>query len=119
MKLIEIYSHNCVLNEQSQDLEDFMNSSVKGVVFLSLGTNVLSSLMDENKQKMIVDAFAQFPEYNFIWKFEETSTNIELPKNVIIRKWCSQSDILAHSKTKAFFTHCGLFISIEKFVSKI
>lgn len=89
------------------------------MVLLSLGTNVLSSLMDENKQKMIVDAFAQFPEYSFIWKFEETSINLELPKNVIIRKWCPQSDILAHPKTKAFFSHCGLFISIEKFVSEI
>lgn len=91
-----------------------MNSSVTGVVLFSLGTNVLSSLMDEKKQKIIIDAFAQFPEFNFIWKFEETLSNFKLPKNVIIRKWCPQSDILAHSKTKAFFTHCGLFISIEK-----
>lgn len=75
-------------------------------MLFSLGTNVQSSLMDVEKQKMLLDAFEQFPNYNFIWKFEDP-TDLELPKNVIIRPWLPQSDILAHPKLKAFFTHSG------------
>lgn len=96
-----------------QDLEEFINSSKKGAVLFSLGTNVRSSLMDEAKQKIILDAFALLSDYHFMWKFEETSIGLKLPKNVIIRPWMPQSDILAHPKVKAFFTHSGLLSTQE------
>lgn len=90
-----------------QDIEKFIESSKKGAVLFSLGTNVRSSLMDLEKQKMLLDAFEQFPNYNFIWKFEDKTIDLELPKNVMIRPWVPQSDILAHPKIKAFFSHSG------------
>lgn len=90
-----------------QDIEKFIESSKKGAVLFSLGTNVRSSLMDLEKQKMLLDAFEHFPNYNFIWKFEDKTIDLELPKNVMIRPWVPQSDILAHPKIKAFFSHSG------------
>lgn len=63
--------------------------------------------MDVTKQKILLDAFEQFPEYHFLWKFEDPTIDLELPKNVIIRPWLPQSDILAHPKIKGFFTHSG------------
>lgn len=63
--------------------------------------------MSIEKQKTFLDAFAQFPDYHFLWKFEEPKTGSKLPKNVIIRPWLPQSDILAHPKIKAFITHSG------------
>lgn len=56
---------------------------------------------------IILNAFEQFSDYNFLWKFEEQSFGLKLPKNVMIRPWLPQSDILAHPKLKAFFTHSG------------
>lgn len=90
-----------------KDLDEFINSSKKGAVLFSLGTNVQSSLMDVKKQKWILDAFEQFPDYHFLWKYEEPTTELKLPKNVITRQWLPQSDILAHPKIKAFFMHSG------------
>lgn len=64
--------------------------------------------MDVEKQKILLDAFEQFPDYHFLWKFEEPTIDLKLPKNVIIRPWLPQSDILAHPNIKAFFSHSGL-----------
>lgn len=89
-------------------MEQFITSANKGAVLFSLGTNIRSSLMDLEKQKIILDAFEQFPDYHFLWKFEEPQIELQLPKNVIIRPWLPQSDILAHPNTKAFFSHSGL-----------
>lgn len=68
--------------------------------------------MDQSKQKLIIEAFRQLPNYHFLWKFESDAP-LKLPKNVMIRKWLPQSDILAHPKIKAFFTHSGL-LSIQE-----
>lgn len=64
--------------------------------------------MDVEKQKILLDAFEQLPNYHFLWKFEEPHIDLKLPKNVIIRPWLPQSDILAHPNVKAFFSHSGL-----------
>lgn len=96
-----------------QDLEGFIAASKKGTILFSLGTNVRSSLMNGMKRKIILDAFAQLPDYHFIWKFENNKTDFDLPENVIVRPWLPQSDILAHSKVLAFFTHSGLLSTQE------
>ena len=95
-----------------EDLEQFVQSAKKGAVIFSLGTNVRSDQLDKERQKMFIEAFRQIPDYNFMWKFE-SDLDIELPKNVIIRKWLPQNDILGHPKTKGFITHGGLLSTQE------
>lgn len=63
--------------------------------------------MSFEKRKALLDAFEQFPDYHFIWKYESQLTDLVLPKNVKIRPWLPQSDILAHPRVKAFITHGG------------
>uniref|UniRef100_A0A182IRD8 UDP-glycosyltransferases domain-containing protein n=1 Tax=Anopheles atroparvus TaxID=41427 RepID=A0A182IRD8_ANOAO len=94
------------------DLEQFVNASRKGVVLFSLGTNIRSDQLDAERQKVIVEAFRQLPDYHFLWKFE-SDLGIPLPKNVIVRPWMPQNDILAHRRTKAFVTHAGLLSTHE------
>lgn len=42
----------------------------------------------------ILNAFANFSEHTFLWKFESDKLPIELPKNVFIQKWMPQNDVL-------------------------
>ena len=45
-------------------------------------------------------------QYSFIWKW---NAEIEdLPKNVIVKSWLPQQDILAHPNLKVFVTHGGI-----------
>lgn len=103
------YIPKCLL----QDLEEFMNSSKKGVVLFSLGSHFRSELMTVEKQKMLIDAFGELPDYDFLWKFESNLSGLKLPKNVQIRSWLPLSDALAHPKTKLMFFHGGLLTSQE------
>lgn len=79
-----------------------------------MGTNLRSDMMDVTNRQKFLDAFRQLPDYHIFWKFE--SANLlgnDIPKNVMVNKWLPQSDILAHPRTKAFFTHGGL-LSVQE-----
>lgn len=63
--------------------------------------------MPDDKLRIFLDVFASMKQ-RVIWKFENESIK-NLPKNILIKKWLPQSDILAHPNTKVFITHGGLF----------
>lgn len=95
--------------------EEILNRRAK-TVLLSFGTMAKSSLLSEaskagilqvalhafhsNFTKLNVQAFSQFPEVTFIWKYEETdddfckndATKLE---NLVMTKWMPQVDILS------------------------
>lgn len=68
-----------------------MDKSTNGVIVFSLGTNIKSEKLDVHKRKIILDAFAQLNEI-VIWKFEKEL--LDLPKNVFVRKWLPQNDVI-------------------------
>uniref|UniRef100_A0A182K8V2 UDP-glycosyltransferases domain-containing protein n=1 Tax=Anopheles christyi TaxID=43041 RepID=A0A182K8V2_9DIPT len=88
------------------DLEEFVGRSKKGAVLFSLGSNIRSDMIGEERQRMFIEAFRRMPDYHFLWKFE-SKLNIPLPSNVIIRPWLPQNSILKHPRTKGFITHSG------------
>lgn len=47
--------------------------------------------------KNLLTAFTNVPQYEIIWKFESTNLPIDIPKNVHIKNWVPQSDILGKS----------------------
>lgn len=75
-----------------------------------MGTNLMSSEMPELKKIAFLQSFAKLKQ-KVIWKYE--SDLPEKPKNVLVKNWLPQNDILSHPKVKLFITHGGLLGSTE------
>ncbi|KAH9634408.1 hypothetical protein HF086_000234 [Spodoptera exigua] len=98
--------HQKPVKELPKDLKTYLDSSKNGVIYISFGTNVLPSLLPQDKIQMIAKVFSQLP-YDVLWKWDKD----ELPgrsKNIRISKWLPQSDMLRHPKVKLFITQGGL-----------
>uniref|UniRef100_A0AC35GEY4 UDP-glucuronosyltransferase n=1 Tax=Panagrolaimus sp. PS1159 TaxID=55785 RepID=A0AC35GEY4_9BILA len=98
---------------QSQPLEkkytDIFDSAKRGVILFSFGSVAQSSHMSSEMKKAFLEAFSQFPEINFIWKYEKDEDQIAKEyKNVFTGKWLPQNDILDHPKLLAFISHGGM-----------
>lgn len=91
------------------DMKTFVESGKKGTVLMSLGTNILSSMLGEKVLTTILKTFEEIPDYNFIWKFEAEPNELPVKpaKNVMVAKFLPQNDLLAHKNLKAFITHAG------------
>ncbi|KAK5648756.1 hypothetical protein RI129_003648 [Pyrocoelia pectoralis] len=87
-----------------QDLKTIVENAKEGLIIFTLGSYLRSDQMSVSKRTAILNAFAKLPQTVF-WKFE--SEIDDLPKNVIIRKWLPQNDILGDPKTKLLITHGG------------
>lgn len=85
-----------------EDLMTILENSKHGVIYMSFGTVVITSLMEKNLASFM-QAFAALP-YEVLWKFDRELTD-GVPPNVHLRKWFPQSDILAHKNVKLFITH--------------
>lgn len=93
------------------DIQRFLDGATEGAIFFSLGSYVQSSDMPKDKLKAFFEVFRNLKQ-KVLWKFEDESmTNV--PRNVMVRKWLPQSDILAHPKVVLFITHGGMFGSQE------
>lgn len=69
-----------------------MDESVRGVVYFSMGSVVKSSKMPPEIVSLFLSEFSKI-EQTVLWKWELDEVP-QLPKNVIIRKWFPQNDIL-------------------------
>ncbi|XP_069356878.1 UDP-glycosyltransferase UGT5-like [Maniola hyperantus] len=89
-----------------KDLDNYLNSSKHGVIYVSFGTNVLPSQLPAEKIEIMTKVFSQVP-YDILWKYDKDI----LPgqsKNIKLSNWLPQSDLLKHPKVKLFITQGGL-----------
>ncbi|XP_039492981.1 UDP-glycosyltransferase UGT5 isoform X1 [Drosophila santomea] len=94
------------------ELDNFIQGAGEsGVIYFSLGTNVKSKSLSEDRRKVLLETFASLPQ-RVLWKFEDEQLPGK-PSNVFISKWFSQQSILAHPSVKLFITHGGLLSTIE------
>lgn len=97
----------------TEEIATFIESSPKGTILFAMGTNFKSKMFTRERQAMFIEAFTSLPEYHFLWKFDDDNLPIPAPKNLMVRSWLPQNDILAHPRLKAFITHCGLLSTYE------
>ncbi|KAK9745647.1 UDP-glucoronosyl and UDP-glucosyl transferase [Popillia japonica] len=112
------------------DLKKILDNANQGVIYFALGTIVHSSALPMEKKKMFLEAFSKLDEIIVhssalpmekkkmfleafskldeivLWKYEGDDL-VDVPKNVIIRKFFAQNNILAHKNVKLFITHGG------------
>lgn len=75
-----------------KDLKSYLDNSKRGVIYVSLGSNVRFSLMDADLVKVFLDAIEALP-YDILWKYEADDLK-RIPKNAKIQKWFPQRDLL-------------------------
>ncbi|VDP34614.1 unnamed protein product [Heligmosomoides polygyrus] len=79
----------------------------KGMVVMSFGSVAKSEWMPEEWKVWLLKAFARFPDYHFLIRYEDSDLKDRLPPNVHTFRWLPQADLLSHPKTKAFMSHGG------------
>ncbi|NP_001243958.1 UDP-glycosyltransferase UGT33K1 isoform X1 [Bombyx mori] len=92
--------------ELPKTLKSYMDSSRKGIIYISFGTNVLTSLLPKDKVNVLFRAISVLP-HNVILKWDADKMP-GLPENVLMGKWFPQSDLLKHRNVKLFITQGGL-----------
>ncbi|XP_052870628.1 UDP-glycosyltransferase UGT5-like, partial [Anopheles cruzii] len=97
------------------DLLKVVEGAKNGFILFSLGSNARSDLLGPERITNILTAMGRLPQYQFLWKFEsdEAKLPMKVPKNVYIRAWMPQNDLLAHPNIKLFITHSGLLSTHE------
>ncbi|XP_064102909.1 UDP-glucuronosyltransferase 2A3-like [Macrobrachium nipponense] len=94
-----------------QDLEEFVaGSGDAGIVLFTMGFIFNSRVVPVSTLKAFMGAFGRLNQ-RVLMKLE--GSYAKPPPNVKIVNWVPQQDVLAHPKTKLFFTHCGMHGVIE------
>ena len=86
----------------SNDLTGFMDGATDGVIVVSFGSFIKYLPNDINKK--LLDVFKKVPQ-RIVWRYD--GKPIAVPDHVRIFKWLPQNDLLGHSKTRLFISHCG------------
>ncbi|XP_071750223.1 LOW QUALITY PROTEIN: UDP-glucosyltransferase 2-like [Lepeophtheirus salmonis] len=87
------------------DIKKFIDEAEYGVVYVSFGTFLQSSLMSEEYRQIFIKAFSKLKQ-RVIWKWE-TEVMEDTPTNLLLKKWLPQKEILAHPNLKLFVSHAG------------
>ncbi|EYC41893.1 hypothetical protein Y032_0552g3346 [Ancylostoma ceylanicum] len=90
--------------------------SGKGVVVMSFGSVAHAEMMPEQWKTAFLNAFAQYPEHEFVIKYANDDLKHRLPPNVHTYRWLPQADLLLHPSTKAFISHGG-YNSIQESIN--
>ncbi|KAL3084226.1 hypothetical protein niasHS_009714 [Heterodera schachtii] len=99
------------VKELEPGIKSIVDNSLGGTVIVSFGTFADINSMKREMKMAFLEAFAHFPNYEFIWKVELSDDDAKVfakYKNVHPVKWMDQKSLLMHHKMRAFVSHCGL-----------
>ncbi|XP_049948378.1 UDP-glucosyltransferase 2-like [Schistocerca serialis cubense] len=89
-----------------ENLQKFIDGAEHGVIYVSLGSNVRSNALPQEKFQAFLEAFRQLPQ-RVLWKWENDTLPSQ-PENVMVSKWMPQQSVLAHPNVRLFITQGGL-----------
>ncbi|XP_025415426.1 UDP-glucuronosyltransferase 2B9-like isoform X3 [Sipha flava] len=93
----------------SEDLERFVTSAERGVIYFSMGSIIKGASMPMERSLAMFRAFSQLKGYKVLWKWEDDTPWPEVPSdNVMFVPWMPQFDVLNHPNVKLFISHGGL-----------
>lgn len=99
-----------------QDLKNILDNAKNGFIYFSMGSNVKVKQFSNEMRTAILSAFAELP-YTVLWKSDIDLEN--KPKNVIIRSWCPQMEILSHPNILLFIFQGGMQSTEEAIEYKV
>ena len=76
-----------------EDIKEFLDSASEGVLLFSWGSMVKTSSIQKEKLEAILKVIGSIPR-KVIWKWEMGEI-LEKPKNLMIKKWLPQCDIMS------------------------
>lgn len=83
-----------------------MDNAPDGVVYFSFGSVIKLQHLPKNELEIILRQLGKLKQkVLFKWESDE---KINVPSNIIIRKWFPQADILGNPKCVLFITHGGI-----------
>ncbi|CAH1160293.1 unnamed protein product [Phaedon cochleariae] len=96
--------------EIPHEIAKFINESLDGVIYMSMGSTLKGSSFPVDKRNAFLKAFSRVQQ-RVIWKWETDMEN--KPRNVETFRWTPQREILCHPNVKVFISHGGLLGTIE------
>lgn len=97
-------------------MEKALSRSEYGAILVSFGSYAKTAFITQNMKHEIVNAFKHFPQYTFIWKFDNPDEDLEIYNkipNLFRFKWLPQTQLLFDKRIKAFITHGGQHSTLE------
>lgn len=102
---------NTISNPLPNDLKQFIESAEHGVIYFSMGSNIIPSTIPRDILDQVFKALLTTKQ-KVLWKWDEPEFFVQ-NNQILIRKWFPQDDILAHPNVKLFITHGGLLSCTE------
>ncbi|AHH82713.1 EGT [Buzura suppressaria nucleopolyhedrovirus] len=102
-----LHLHKKTIKPMSNYVQNFLDNSTRGVVYVSFGSSITSKNMAPEFLSMIIETFKLVP-YDIAWKFDIVPEVNNLPENVLIQDWYDQYSVLHHVNVKVFVTQGGV-----------
>ncbi|KAH8280821.1 hypothetical protein KR054_000254, partial [Drosophila jambulina] len=94
-----------------EQLQRFMDEAEHGVIFFSMGLDILVKYLPDNMQQPLLQAFSRLKQ-RVVWK-SEFSTISNNSDNIYVIARAPQRHILAHPNLRLFINHGGLLSVME------
>uniref|UniRef100_A0A6M2DZS4 UDP-glucuronosyltransferase n=1 Tax=Xenopsylla cheopis TaxID=163159 RepID=A0A6M2DZS4_XENCH len=101
-----------------KDIQVLLDDCKNGAVYFSMGSNLKGKDLPPKARAALFQALGRLPQL-VLWKWEGSQKDLgeDIPKNVVVRPWWPQSDVLAHPKVRLFITHGGL-LSVQESIHR-
>ncbi|KAK9881633.1 hypothetical protein WA026_017157 [Henosepilachna vigintioctopunctata] len=90
-----------------KDLQTYLDGAKHGCIYFSFGSNVNSNFLSPEATEIFRKTFEELAPIKVLWKFENDTMPLK-PKNLELKKWLPQQDVLRHPNVKVFITQGGL-----------